>query len=263
MRTAPELADHLLRAHARRERFATLEADGRRLSLDEGYAVQDLYVEAMRRAAGDAIAGYKIGLTSPVMQQMCGIATPVQGRILASRVHAGGCTLALSSYGRLGLEFELAVRVARDIESVPPDWQQLAPSLDAIAPAIELVDDRAADYDGLDAASLVADNAWNAGIVLGDWSAPPADLAERSGRVRIDGAEADSGRVGDALEHPFASVHWLAAHLAGRGRTLERGMVVMTGSIVRTRFPTSPGRWRYEVDGLAPVEVEIVENSAP
>jgi len=103
----------------------------------------------------------------------------------------------------------------------------------------------------------VADNSWNAGVVLGPWTAPPADLAERGGEVLLDGVPVDRGRLGDALDHPFEPVRWLAAQLAQSGAVLRAGIIVMTGSIVKTRFPDQAGRWRYEVDGLGEVEVEI------
>lgn len=251
------LAQQLLAEHEGGRPFTTLARAGARLDLAQAYAVQDRYVSLLGLRHGAGVVGYKIGLTSPAMQQMCGIGHPIHGRILSSRVHAGGARLALAGYGHLGLEFEIAVRLARDLREVPADWQALAPWVDAICPAIELVDDRGADYAVLDAASLVADNAWSAGVVLGDWAKAPDDLRERAGQVRLDGAPLDAGRVGDALDHPFASVHWLATQLAAQGRTLAAGMIVMTGSIVRTRFPSAAGRWQYAVEGLGEVALEI------
>lgn len=262
MDNVEQLAQHLVDAHARRQTFATLQLGGRALSLAQAYEIQDRFVERLGSAAGDPVIGYKIGLTSAVMQRMCRIDSPIHGRILGSRVHASGCALRPSDYGRLGLEFEIAVKLARDIDAVPATWQEIANFVEAVCPAIELVDDRAANYEGLDAASLIADNSWNAGIVLGPWAPPPPDLPARAGRLQIDGVLADEGRVGDALDHPFVPVHWLASELAKRGDKLRAGMIVMTGSIVKTRFPTDAGRWRYEVDGLGSVSVEILAKHA-
>jgi 2-keto-4-pentenoate hydratase len=255
--TLEALADHLVQAHARRQTFETLQLAGRGLSLDEAYAVQDRYVERLCAGSRAAVVGYKIGLTSQVMQRMCGIDSPIHGRILGSRVHADGCVLRRADYGRLGLEFEIAVKLARDVERVPATDDEMADYVEAICPAMEVVDDRAAKYEGLDAASLVADNSWNAGVILGTWAPPPRDLAARTGRLRIDGVHADEGRVGDALDHPFAPVRWLASELATAGRKLAAGMIVMTGSIVKTRFPDAAGLWAYEVDGLGKVTVRV------
>src|SRR5690606_35909553 len=127
---------------------------------------------------GTTTAGYKIGLTSQRMQAMCGIDSPIAGVILANRVYDSGLAIARSRYGRLGVEFEIGVRLGRDLPAAaaPYDFATVAAAIDAVCPAIEIVDDRAADYRGLDMLSLVADNAWNAGVILGRFHHAWADL---------------------------------------------------------------------------------------
>lgn len=258
MNSAEELAQHLFDARARGQPFETLQLEGRRLSVAQAYEVQDRLVDRLRAGAADPVIGYKIGLTSQAMQRVCGIDSPIHGRILGSRAHAGRCALRPADFGRLGLEFEIGVKMARDVDRVPATVEEMASCIEAVCPAIELVDDRAAAYDGLDAASLVADNSWNAGVVLGPWTPAPADLRARVGRLWIDGVPTDQGLVGDALDHPFVRVQWLAEELANNGRKLAAGMLVMTGSIAKTRFPTEAGLWQYEVDGLGAVAVDIL-----
>jgi len=252
------VAEHLLAAHRDRQAFETLRLAGSKLSIPQAYEVQDLFVERLVAEAKTQVVGYKIGLTSQVMQRMCAIDSPVYGQILGSRVHASGNAVPMSRYGRLGVEFEIAVKLARDVPRPPASVDEMASYAEAVCPAIELVDDRRADYSGLDAASLVADNSWNAGIVLGQWAPPPANLPSLEGRLRIDGVQVEQARVGDALDHPLASVRWLASALERRGQQLKAGMVVMTGSIIRTRFPEGAGRWEYEVTGLGSVSLDIL-----
>jgi 2-keto-4-pentenoate hydratase len=69
------------------------------------------------------------------------------------------------------------------------------------------------------------------------------------------GAELARGHGADALGHPFVPLAWLANHLAAKGRQLRKGDIVMTGSIVTTRFPTAPFTYRFDVAGLRSVEV--------
>jgi 2-keto-4-pentenoate hydratase len=211
------------------------------------------------RAEGAPVAGYKIGLTSARMQAMCGIDQPVAGVVLGPRVHASGVVLDAASYGRLGLEFEIGVRLARDL---PPAGRaftrdDIAAAVGAVFPAVELVDDRRCDYKTLDVLSLVADNSWNAGIVVGaPQSAWPAlDACEAI--VWADGVELDRGFGRDALGHPFNPLTWLANHLAAAGAALKAGDIVMTGSIVPTQFPTRPTRYRYALAGLGEVEAAV------
>ena len=258
--TCEALATALYAAHGARRGFEPVRAAGRPLALDAAYRVQDRFVRLLRDGQAAAIAGYKIGLTSAAMQEMCGIGHPVHGRVLATGVQATPGSAALSRHVHLGIEFEIAARLGRDFMlNVPaePTADVARDAVDAVAAALELVDDRNADYARLDAASLVADNAWNAGIVLGPWQSVPSDLGGRRGVLRIDGVVAEEGRVGSAGDHPLASVAWLARELARRGGGLRRGDIVMTGSIVRTRFPSATGRWAFEVEGLGEVALSV------
>src|SRR5690348_18075061 len=57
----------------------------------------------------------------------------------------------------------------------------------------------------------------------------------RSGVVKLNGAEVDSGHGRDVLGHPFGPLVWLAEHLAQTGEGLRAGDIVLTGSLVTTR----------------------------
>src|SRR5690606_7861106 len=107
-------------------------------------------------------AGYKVGLTSKRMQEMCGIDTPVAGVVLDSRVHGSGVELDLKDFGRLGLEFEICIVMGRDLPPIgrPYGAAEIAGAVRSAAAAVELIDDRNCDYAALDVLSLVADNSW-------------------------------------------------------------------------------------------------------
>jgi 2-oxo-3-hexenedioate decarboxylase/2-keto-4-pentenoate hydratase len=156
------------------------------------------------------------------------------------------------------LEFEIAVRLKRDL--VPqgaPSLVEVAAAVEAVCPAIEIIDDRRADYRALDVLSLIADNSWNAGIVLGDFVPAWPDLATIVGEVFVDGTALDRGKGGDVLGHPFHPVAWLAGHLAAQGGGLRAGDVVMTGSIVTTKFPARPTSYRFDLEGLGSVAATV------
>ena len=53
--------------------------------MDEAYAVQEAF-HALMVATHGAVAGYKIALTTPVMQHMVGFHEPVFGAILAKTI---------------------------------------------------------------------------------------------------------------------------------------------------------------------------------
>jgi 2-keto-4-pentenoate hydratase len=223
--------------------------------LAAAYQVQKVYLGEV--IGGDRIAGYKIGLTSQRMQAMCGIDHPIAGAIFARRVMYSGAKLRTADYHHLGLEFEICARLGRDLapRKTPFTRDEMATAIDAVCAAIELVDDRHADYAALDTKSLVADNSWNAGVVLGTFFAPPSALEEVTGVAYQDGVEIGRGRGADALGHPFEPLAWVANHLAAQGEGLKKGDIVMTGSIVTTRFPEGAFSYRFDVSGLGSVEV--------
>jgi 2-keto-4-pentenoate hydratase len=259
--TIRQRAAELLAAHAERQTFVPFTGASTLPSLTAAYAVQRCYVHTLAEQLGTTIVGYKIGLTSPRMQTMCGIDSPIAGRVLATRLCTDGVVLRRSDYGRLGIEFEIGVRLARDLpaSAAPHSYDSVAAAVGAVTAAVEVVDDRAADYQGLDMRSLVADNSWNAGVILGAWQETWPDLAAVTGVVSRNGEELDRGHGRDVLGHPFHALTWLANHLAESGEGLRAGDVVATGSIVPTRFPAGPEQYHYQLDGLGALSFSVVD----
>ncbi|HSP24639.1 MAG TPA: fumarylacetoacetate hydrolase family protein [Saliniramus sp.] len=251
----------LLREHDERTRFSTIREAFPFDDISVSYDIQRDLVGRLCERAGCDTVGYKIGLTSARMQAMCGIPHPLAGQILRSRVHRSGARVALSEHVRVGVECEIAVRLGRDIDagSLPATIAELSGAVAAVAPALELIEDRNADYAALDMFTLVADNSWNAGIVLGEFRENWPDLAAVTGIVEVNGAEVDRGFGRDVLGHPFEPLLWLARHLVHRGETLAAGDIVMTGSLVPTRFPAAGDRYRFSLDGLGTVEAGFVD----
>jgi 2-keto-4-pentenoate hydratase len=255
---ARRAAEWLLAEHQAGQRFVALGPPTAPAAISDAYDIQDQYVALLRRDNGEP-AGYKVGLTSATMQAFCGINHPIAGVVLASRLHRSGAKVRRSDFGRLGLEFEIAVRIRSDIPVADKAFtiETIAPHIDGVCAAIELVDDRAADYADLDVRSLVADNSWNAGIVLSDFKSSWPDLAPLLGRATKNGDPIGEGYGRDILGHPFNSVAWLATQLASRGAVLKAGEVVMTGSVMKTIFPEQDAHYRFELEKLGPVEVQV------
>lgn len=253
-------AGWLFDEHRARRPFQPFSAAAALSDLAQAYAVQAAFIARRLQARATTVAGYKIGLTSVRMQAMCGIASPIAGVVLADGVAASGSTLSRGDFGRLGIEFEIGVRLGADLPAAgaPYTAAQVGAAVAAVCAAIEVIDDRGADYRGLDMLSLVADNAWNAGLVLGPWQTAWPDLAHVAGRVVCDRVDLDRGLGADVLGHPFNALAWLANHLAAHGQMLRAGQVVATGSLITTRFPEGPASYRFKLDGLGEVAADIV-----
>jgi 2-keto-4-pentenoate hydratase len=260
---AQHAADKLLAAHKANLRFEPLGPPQAPATIVDAYDIQERYVALLRHAHG-ADAGYKVGLTSAAMQAFCGIDHPIGGVVLAKRVHRSGVTVRRSDYGRLGLEFEIAVRLKSDVPvtNIPHTAETIDAHIGGVGAAIELVDDRSADYSKIDVLTLVADNSWNAGIVLSEFVTTWPDLESVLGRATQDGAAIGEGYGRDILGHPFNSVAWLATQLGSRGVGLKAGQVVMTGSVMKTIFPEHDASYRFDLAPIGFVEVRVGEDKS-
>jgi 2-keto-4-pentenoate hydratase len=254
---AEALAAALLARHAGRETFTSIFEDGEPADVPLAYEVQDRYVAGL----GGMAFGFKVGLTTARMQQMCGVTEPIAGVVLAARVLRSPGSAKAADYVRLGVESEMAVRIAPGAGRAGQELQDLPLHhlIDQVCAAFELVEDSGADDAKLSAASIVADNSWNAGLVLGP-SIPVGGLAHLRGRrgvLSLNGTQVNEGVSDEVLGDPLKAVHWLASHLRRRGRALLPGQWVSTGAIVPTRFVAAGDHYHFAIDGLPPVELKV------
>ena len=246
-------------ATARRNRTALASLAVELAPKDEagGYLIQRAVHDLLLPYAG-ALVGYKIGCTSPVMQRYLDIPHPCGGGVFQKGVYDSGVSLQAADYVRVGVECEIAVRLARDLapseEPFTAEW--VGEAVDAYYPAIEIVDDRYIKWETLGAPTLVADDFFAAGCVLGGPVARSAapDLLRAAGRALINGTEAGRGTGADVLGHPHNALAWLANHLAAEGRGLYAGQIVLTGSLVKTIWLNAGDHVAMELAGLGKVE---------
>jgi 2-keto-4-pentenoate hydratase len=223
----------------------------------EGYRIQDA-LHGLLNADLGARVGYKIGCTSPVMQEYLDIPHPCSGGVFAKGVHQSRASLSTKDFVRVGVECEIAVRLARDLlpTEAPFTAEWVGEAIEAYLPAIEIVDDRYANWETMGAPTLVADDFFAAGCVLGkpvSRSAAP-DLLAVVGRALINGVEVGQGTGADVLGHPHNALAWLANHLAADGKGLRAGEIVLTGSLVKTVWLNAGDKVVMELKGLGKVE---------
>jgi 2-keto-4-pentenoate hydratase len=249
-------------AAARRDRapLQSLVGEAVPQTESEGYRIQ-YAVHDLLAADFGAQVGYKIGCTSAVMQQYLNISHPCAGGVFAKGVHQSGVSLSAKDFVRVGVECEIAVRLARDLlpTEAPFTAEWVMEAIEAYHPAIEIVDDRYVNWETLGAPTLVADDFFAAGCVLGEPVARSAapDLLAVIGRAVINGNEAGQGCGADVLGHPHNALAWLANHLAAGGKGLRAGEIVLTGSLVKTVWLKAGDKAMMELEGLGRVEVDF------
>ncbi len=252
----------LFEAHRKREPFAPLPAELAPRDVAEAYAIQGEYVGIRARELG-SVVGYKVALTTPQMRKMVGLDDSIAGDMLEKSVLQSKARVRAADYVHLLVEFEIAVELAEDLPAVgaPYTRERVAQAVGAVMPALELADDRNADYAKLkaNALMLIADNAWNEGAVLGapvrDWKG--IDLAALRGVASINGKKAGEGQGRDVMGHPFEALAWVANNLAARGLGLWRSDLVITGSLVTSKFTKAGDLVRFEAGALGAVELRV------
>lgn len=256
-------AAELLRQHQRQLHFSGLNVPAPLPDADAAYAVQNTFVQRKCEQLKTRSAGYKIALTTLAMQEMVGYSDSISGQLLSAQVQRSAAQLHGSRYGRLALEFEIAFVMKNDLPERSSPWgHEIADHVLHAVPALELIDDRRADYARLpqDILTLVADNAWNEGLIMGDpiHGQDLHALHQTVGVAFINEQEVGQGTGRDVLGHPLTALAWLANHLKARGMDLRRGQIITTGSLVKTQFPAAGSRVCFRLDGAAEVSAVVV-----
>jgi 2-keto-4-pentenoate hydratase len=207
----------------------------------EAYAIQDALHPLLTAAGWGEVVGHKIGCTTEVMQRYLGVSEPAAGAVFGATVHRSPARLRHTDYVRPGVECELAVWLARDLPE-GGRTSMLWDAVEAVALAMEIVDDRYRDWASLETPTLVADDFFGAGCVLGDIT--PASQAPRLGSVTaqmlVNDRVVGSGSGVEILGDPLAALAWIGDNLARRGRPLRAGQFVLLGSMVQTAW-IAPG----------------------
>jgi len=257
-----EAAAWLLQAHEKRERFQPLPPGLSPSSPAEAYAIQEAFAATRAKQRGAAV-GYKIALSSAAMRRFVGVDSPQAGMMFESTIRRSPARIRAADYVNLIVEFEIAVEMAGDLPAAdaPFSRERVAGAVGAVMPAIEIADDRGADYSQLvrHPLDLIADNTWNEGAVLGravaNWR--ELDLGKIRAVASINGSTVGEGIGAEAMGHPLDAVAWIADHLSARGHGLLRKDVVITGSLVTSKRVKAGDLVRFELENAGGVELRV------
>lgn len=243
-------------ARQRREPFRNLPDDRRPQSIAEAYKAQEIYSQLANPLYG-TVGGAKVATTTKVMQQLMGISHPCSGVIFEHTIHKSPALVQSADFVNLRIECEIALTLGADLPASAAPWtrETVAPAVAGATPAFELIEDRHANYVDADVFSMVVENCWNGGAVIGAFKpVPAASLIGIAGRLTIDGNIAAEG----VAEDPGATLAWLANHLAERGHDLSAGMLVITGSVIPTLSVSRGQRAVFAVDRLGEAVLEVL-----
>jgi len=233
-------------AEARRNRTRSTPLLSSGIDENEAYTLQDAAADAY----GCPRIGYKIGATSPEARRIIGCDGPFYGPMFEADLIAPGSKVPVDET-MLGLECEFAFQMARAFpnEGDARTREAVAGAIARCVPAFEIVGSHIVGSGFPTATSCIADFGLNAlfcpGSDMPNWR--NEDLAAMAVTASVDGVETNSGDGSNVYGHPLDALLWLVGALEQRGRRLEEGdwistgtclgvVAIQPGSSVTTRF---------------------------
>lgn len=240
MSEVTRLADRLIEAAAKGTGIEALTTTAGPFSPSTAYQVQDAVV-ADRVGRGAAIVGAKLGLTSVAKQRQMKVDEPLYGWLTGDMAIDVGQPLRCGRFIQPRCEPEIAFVLRDDLAGAHVTAAQVLAATAAVCPAIDVLDSRFAGYS-FTLPDVIADNASGAGFVIGGQATDPGGIDLRLTGVVLEknGALIATAAGAAVLGHPAASVAWLIRALAGRGRGLSAGQVVLSGALTEA-VAVTPG----------------------
>ena len=251
-----KIAQFMLDQHYSKKNFQNLTETLMPSDFDEAYKVQEIF---QKNSGRGELGGFKIALASKIQQELCGIDHPIAGGIFANEIKSSPSTFDLKNFHGLGLEFEIAVTLSDDLkpDMGPFNKENIRKYIKCLSPAFELIIDRNADYSNIDPLTMITDNAWCSGIVLGkeipNWE--KLDLDTIQSELLWNNEAPQGAMIKDAT--PLESLAWVSNLFTSMGRTIPKNSVIITGSVIKTRAPESGDHVIYKVGQLSEVEIKV------
>ena len=206
--------------------------------MDDAYRIQSALIRR-KLANGRKVIGWKIGLTSKAMQQALNITIPDSGVLLDDMAFADGATIPADRFIQPRIEAEIAFVMKAPLSGKASRAEILA-ATGYVTPALEILDTRIRRADPATGRArtivdTIADNAANAGIVLGTQRHAPGafDLRWVGAIIARNGVVEETGLGAGVLNDPVLGIVWLAARMAAYGQWIEAGQVILSGSFIR------------------------------
>ena len=232
-------AERLHQAEKTRKQIRQISQEYPGITIEEAYAIQKAWV-AIKLAEGRVIKGHKIGLTSKAMQSALNIDEPDSGVLFDDMFFADGGIVPPDRFIAPRIEAELAFIMKHRLAGPGCTMFDVINATDFVVPALEILDTRVERIDATTKSTrkifdTIADNAANAGIVLGGRPLRPleADLRWIGALCYRNGQLEETGLAAGVLNHPATSMAWLVNQIAAHGLALEPAQVVLSGSFIR------------------------------
>lgn len=219
-------------------------------SLDDAYAVE-AEIAQMRYGAGHTIVGRKVGYANKAVWRIFKLETLVWASIYDDTLLPAG-EIRAARFRNPKIEPEIIFKVKDASGAI--EWAALG---------FEILDNPYATWE-FKPVDFVAGYGLHAGLVVGAPQKVDEAFLEALATFKVklfkNGELVEEGSGRNALKSPALCLAELAAAAEKRGKPLQEGELVSTGTLT-SGSPIAAGEvWRAEAEGLpvAPIEVKLV-----
>ena len=257
-------ARQLYNAEKTRRQIPALTLSHPAMDMDDAYRVQEQWV-ARKLADGERVIGYKIGLTSRAMQMAVNIDTPDYGVLLDSMLFKNGGSIEASAFTDPRIEVEFAFVLRNSLAGENVTLEQVLDATDYVVPALELIAARSYRTDPDSGYTrkvfdTIADNAANAGIILGEHRIDPrvVDLRWAGALLYLNDTIEETGLGAGVMDHPGHGIRWVCKRFSQWGIALQPGQIILSGSFTRPVVVSAGDKIRADYAGHGDISVDFI-----
>lgn len=223
---------------------------------EEGYLIQDLVIEKSLLNS-EELKGYKIGLTTKETQRMYNTEKPFYGTLTSSNIISSEVFQLDDLFAPFVIEMELMFILKEDLPFMATEQDILKNTL--IAPGLEIPDGRYVNWTkNMDLPSIIADVGAAGRVVVGEpvSYSSISDLLKMKAILYWEGEKLEEGYGEVVLGNPINTMVWLSKELSMQGKTLKKGMIVSSGTMIMPK-PVKRGKYLADFHGIGSVSVVV------
>ncbi len=230
--TIEEVAERLFQDQKGNQATSLASELAPKLSLEEAYEIQRIFVLKQLAGEGVGVAGFKAALTTKPSQEHFGLSEAAAGVLLDSMRRTGRTDLSSTEFYRPKIELEIAFVVDKRIEKPLEDVAALKSRIRSALPAIELPDLRFASMDVVAGVDIIAANAVASAFIVGNEVAGSAqDFSNLEIKLLQDGQIIREGKGPEFIGEPWEAALKLVNQVVAQGWTIEPGNILLSGAM--------------------------------
>jgi len=237
-----EVIKGILDARAAVKEFPNPSSQLPDLNAEKAYAMQKKLTKALLDK-GQAIGGFRGGLTSEAGQKKFGVTAPLLGPLFKAGEFGPDAVVNSKDFVRLIIENEVGYVVGQKISEPVKDVEALKKTVKEVFPAVDLPDLRFADVKNVKGPDIIVDNLGYSKYIIGKrMPSDKVDVNKVEVTMTLDGKEVNKGKAADALGDQWKALLWLVNGVVAQGYTIEPGHIFITGAMGQM-IPGKPGKY--------------------